>query len=63
MAMRSSIATTSGDLLMEEKRPAMELSPNRFNSLLGAFYETLLDGADGGTRQTALKEARKYSRR
>lgn len=54
---------------------AMDLYPRRFNSLLGAarastalgdkamatdFYKTLLEVADGGTRQPALQEARKY---
>lgn len=54
---------------------AMNLYPRRFNSLLGAarastalgdkamatdFYKTLLEVADGGTRQPALQEARKY---
>jgi len=54
-------------------RRSMELYPKRFNSLLGAaraaralgdtsqaraFYQELLDGAKGGTRQPALKEAR-----
>lgn len=52
-----------------------ELYPKRFNSLLGAaraaqalgdpaqtrtFYEALLEVADGGTRQPALKEAQRY---
>jgi tetratricopeptide (TPR) repeat protein len=73
-----------GDLLMEQKQPAdalasykrsLELSPHRFNSLLGAaraasalgdelqartLYRQLLDIADGGTRQPALKEAQRY---
>jgi tetratricopeptide (TPR) repeat protein len=73
-----------GDLLMEQKQPAdalaaytrsLELSPQRFNSLLGAaraasafgdesqartLYRQLLDVADGGTRQPALKEAQSY---
>jgi hypothetical protein len=54
---------------------SMELYPKRFNSLLGAaraahalseksqartFYESLLEVADGGTRQPALKEAREF---
>ncbi len=56
-------------------RRSMEFYPKRFNSLLGAaraahalgdqsqartFYEALLEVADGGTRQPALKEAQKY---
>jgi cytochrome c-type biogenesis protein CcmH/NrfG len=51
---------------------SLELYPRRFNSLLGAaraaralgdesvardFYQELLEVADGGTRQPALKEA------
>jgi tetratricopeptide (TPR) repeat protein len=54
---------------------SLELYPRRFNSLLGAaraayalndksesrtFYKQLLEVADGGTRQPALKEARDY---
>ena len=54
---------------------SMELYPRRFNGLLGAaraaralgdeslaltFYQELLEVADGGTRQPALKEARTY---
>ena len=54
---------------------AMERYPRRFNSLLGAaraaralgdeslartFYQELLEVADGGTRQPALKEAQSY---
>jgi tetratricopeptide (TPR) repeat protein len=57
-------------------RRSMELYPKRFNSLLGAaraaralgdaplartFYEELLQVADGGTRQPALTEARRYA--
>ena len=73
-----------GDLLMEQKTPnealvaykrALELYPNRFNSLLGAarsaravddrssaknFYQQLLDVAGDGQRQAALSEARTY---
>ena len=56
-------------------RRAMERYPRRFNSLLGAaraartlgdeslartFYQELLEVADGGTRQPALKEAQSY---
>lgn len=74
-----------GDLLMEQERPAealaaykhaMELSPRRFNGLLGAaraaralgdassariYYRELLEVAEGGTRQPALKEAANYA--
>jgi tetratricopeptide (TPR) repeat protein len=54
---------------------SIELYPGRFNGLLGAaraahalgdtslartFYQELLDDADGGTRQPALKEAQDY---
>lgn len=54
---------------------SMELYPRRFNGLLGAaraaralgdeslartFYQELLEVADGGTRQPALKEAQSY---
>jgi tetratricopeptide (TPR) repeat protein len=54
---------------------SMELYPRRFNSLLGAaravralgdaslartFYQELLEVADGGTRQPAVKEAQDY---
>jgi tetratricopeptide (TPR) repeat protein len=54
---------------------SLELYPRRFNSLLGAaraasalddkpamraFYKQLLEVADGGTRQPALEEAKKY---
>ncbi len=54
---------------------SLELYPMRFNSLLGAaraaralgeesrartFYLELLEVADGGTRQPALKEAKEY---
>jgi tetratricopeptide (TPR) repeat protein len=54
-------------------KASMEFYPKRFNSLLGAaraahtlgdealartFYQQLLDVADGGTREPALKEAR-----
>jgi len=54
---------------------SMELYPRRFNGLLGAaraaralgdkslartFYQELLEVADGGTRQSALKEAQNY---
>ena len=73
-----------GDLLMEQKTPneallaykrALELYPNRFNSLLGAarsaravddrssaknFYQQLIDVAGDGQRQVALSEARTY---
>ena len=73
-----------GDLLMEQKTPnealvaykrALELYPNRFNSLLGAarsaravddrssaknFYQQLIDVAGDGQRQAALSEARTY---
>lgn len=56
-------------------KQSLELYPRRFNSLLGAaraadaandkvaarsFYKQLLDVADGGTRQPALEEAKKY---
>jgi tetratricopeptide (TPR) repeat protein len=55
---------------------SLGLYPRRFNSLLGAaraaralddeslartFYEALLEVADGGTRQPALKEARSHA--
>jgi tetratricopeptide (TPR) repeat protein len=73
-----------GDLLMEQKVPnealaaykhALELYPNRFNSLLGAarsacavddkssaknFYQQLVAIASDGQRQAALSEARTY---
>jgi tetratricopeptide (TPR) repeat protein len=54
---------------------SMELYPRRFNGLLGAaraaralgdaslartFYQGLLEVADDGTRQPALKEAQNY---
>ena len=54
---------------------SMELYPKRFNGLLGAaraagalgepslartFYQELLDVADGGMRQPAIKEAQNY---
>ena len=57
-------------------RRSLELYPRRFNGLLGAaraasalgdesearaFYENLLEVADGGTRQRALEEARSYT--
>jgi tetratricopeptide (TPR) repeat protein len=63
-----------GEALVAYKR-SMELYPNRFNSLLGAaraaqaagnkaaarsFYQQLLQVAEGGTRQPALKEASSY---
>jgi uncharacterized protein HemY len=53
----------------------MELYPRRFNSLIGAaraaralgdeplaraFYQELVEVADGGMRQPALKEAQSY---
>jgi tetratricopeptide (TPR) repeat protein len=56
-------------------KSSMEFYPRRFNSLLGAaraaralgdsslartFYQGLLEVADGGTRQSALKEAQNY---
>ena len=62
------------DALAAYKR-SMELYPRRFNSVLGAaraaretddkpamraFYKQLLEVADGGTRQPALEEAKKY---
>ena len=62
------------EALVAYKR-SMELYPRRFNGLLGAaraaralgdesmarsFYQELLDVADGGTRQPALKEAQSY---
>lgn len=62
------------DALVAYKR-SMELYPRRFNSVLGAaraahatndkpaaraFYKQLLEVADGGTRQRALEEAKKY---
>ena len=62
------------EALVAYKR-SMDLYPRRFNSLLGAaraaralgddsrarnFYEELLDVADGGMRQPALKEAQDY---
>ena len=55
---------------------SMELYPRRFNGLLGAaraaralgdessariFYQELIEVADGGTRQPALKEAENYA--
>jgi len=55
---------------------SMELYPRRFNGLLGAaraaralgdetsaraFYQELLEVADGGTRQPAMKEAENYA--
>jgi tetratricopeptide (TPR) repeat protein len=61
-----------GEALAAYKR-SMELYPRRFNGLLGAaraarglgdaslaraFYQELLEVADGGTRQPGLKEAR-----
>ena len=73
-----------GDLCMEQEQPAealaayersMELSPRRFNGMLGAaraahalgnrelarsFYQALLELAADGTRQPALREAREY---
>ena len=54
---------------------SIEFYPRRFNSLLGAaraaralgdkslartFYQELLEVADGGARQPAMKEAEKY---
>ena len=54
---------------------SMETYPRRFNGLLGAaraaralgddslartFYQELLEVAEGGTRQPALKEAQNY---
>jgi tetratricopeptide (TPR) repeat protein len=62
------------DALVSYKR-SLELYPRRFNSVLGAarsasalndkpaastFYKQLLEVADGGTRQPALEEAKKY---
>jgi tetratricopeptide (TPR) repeat protein len=56
-------------------RRSLELYPRRFNSLLGAaqasralgdedaaraYYQQLLDVADGGDRQPALREAQRY---
>lgn len=56
-------------------RRSMESYPRRFNSLLGAaraaralgddalartYYQELLDVAEGGTREPALKEARDF---
>jgi len=56
-------------------RQSLELYPRRFNSLLGAaqaarslgdeptalaYYQQLLEVADGGTRQPALQEAQSY---
>jgi tetratricopeptide (TPR) repeat protein len=73
-----------GDLLMEQKqaaaalaayRRALELYPNRFNSVSGAaraaralnerrlasrFYRQLLQGSERQTQRPALKEARNY---
>jgi tetratricopeptide (TPR) repeat protein len=64
----------SAEALVAYKR-SMELYPRRFNSLLGAaraaralgdeplartFYQELIEVADGGTRQPALKEAQSY---
>jgi tetratricopeptide (TPR) repeat protein len=64
----------SAEALMAYKR-SMELYPRRFNSLLGAaraarslgdeplactFYHELLEVADDGMRQPALKEAQNY---
>jgi tetratricopeptide (TPR) repeat protein len=63
------------EALVAYKR-SMDLYPRRFNSLLGAaraaralgdvtvardFYEELLDVADGGMRQPALKEAQDFA--
>jgi tetratricopeptide (TPR) repeat protein len=60
---------------LEAYHRSMDLYPKRFNSLLGAaraahavgnrtlprrFYRELLEVADGGTRQPALKEAKEY---
>jgi tetratricopeptide (TPR) repeat protein len=60
---------------IEYYKSSMELYPRRFNGLLGAaraaralgdealahtFYKQLLEVADGGSRQPALKEARSY---
>jgi tetratricopeptide (TPR) repeat protein len=60
---------------LDAYKRAMELYPKRFNSLLGAaraadklgnrplartFYQELLQVAEGGVRQTELKEAQKY---
>jgi len=57
-------------------RRSIEVYPRRFNSLLGAaraaralgdaslartFYRELLEVADGGTRQPAMREARNYA--
>jgi tetratricopeptide (TPR) repeat protein len=62
------------EALVAYKR-SLELYPRRFNGLLGAaraahalgdatlartFYQALLEVADGGTRQPALKEAQSY---
>jgi len=62
------------EALVAYKR-TLELYPRRFNGLLGAaraahalgdaalartFYQALLEVADGGTRQPALKEAQSY---
>jgi uncharacterized protein HemY len=62
------------EALVAYKR-SLELYPRRFNGLLGAaraahalgdetlartFYQELLEVADGGTRQPALKEAQSY---
>ena len=64
------------EALVAYKR-SMELYPRRFNSLLGAaraardlndkpvalgFYKQLLEVADGGRRQSILKEAQEYVR-
>jgi tetratricopeptide (TPR) repeat protein len=63
-----------GEALAAYQR-SMEIYPRRFNGLLGAaraaralgdeslagtFYKELLEVADGGTRQPALKEAQSY---
>jgi tetratricopeptide (TPR) repeat protein len=63
-----------GEALAAYKR-SLQLYPKRFNGVLGAaraaralgdqtaaraFYQELLDVADGGTRQPALKEAQNY---
>ena len=64
-----------GEALASYKR-SLERYPRRFNSLIGAaraaralddeslartFYQELLEVADGGTRQPALKEAENYA--
>jgi len=61
---------------LEAYQRALELYPGRFNSLLGAaraaramgdaagaraYYQQLLEVADGGTRQPALTEARDFA--